>query len=66
MTKPGNFHDLIDLLDRLDTMPAGTAKPASQSACPLPRRQQVERSERQWIVSGILRFAFTQDGHSAD
>ncbi|GAC1594278.1 MAG: hypothetical protein NVS3B5_24180 [Sphingomicrobium sp.] len=66
MTKPGNFRDLIDLLDRLDTMPAETASPANQSACSLSRTQPAERSERQWIVSGILRLAFTPDGHSAD
>lgn len=58
MSKPGNFSDLLELLDAVPTPPTDSPRRAPR---PPPAIQLHQIAEQQWIVSGILRLAFTLD-----
>jgi hypothetical protein len=60
MSTTGNFRDLLDMLDKVPPPPPAshrraTAAPTSSSSKPS------DVAEQQWIVSGILRLAFSDD-----
>ena len=58
MSNPGNFRDLLDLLDRVPESPPAPRRRARQPTSP-PELRDV--AEQRWIVSGILRLAFSAD-----
>jgi hypothetical protein len=58
MSTTGNFRDLLDMLDKV---PPPARAPCRRAAPPSSSSKPSDLAEQQWIVSGILRLAFSDD-----